>query len=133
MCIWKMGCKDCSESRLAPQALADELSRRLGRDRCWKVRWPSSTAAKTDALGLGGPEEALSEGSVQSSATPAAQQPGEASDDGGRKDANEVLMKDGHEALRQCLAGAEAYPIRGLFRYAHTECIEGFCAAEAVP
>ena len=95
------------------QALADELSRRLGRDRCWKVRWPASTAAKANVLGL--EEGDLAEGSVQSSAT-AADLQGEASDDGGRKDANEVLMKDGHEALRQCLAGAEAYPIRGLFR-----------------
>ena len=94
------------------QALADELSRRLGRDRCWKVRWPAPTAAKSNALGLEGSEGDLAESSV----TPAAQQQGEASDDGGRKDANEVLMKDGHEALRQCLAGAEAYPIRGLFR-----------------
>ena len=74
------------------------------------MRWPASTAAKTNVLGL-------EEGDfAESSATAAADQQGEASDDGGRKDANEVLMKDGHEALRQFLAGAEAYPIRGLFR-----------------
>ncbi len=77
----------------AIQALADELSRRLGRDRCWKVRWPAPAAAKAGAL-----EDTT------------------AADDGRRKDANEVLMKDGHEALWQCLQSAEAYPIRGLFR-----------------
>ena len=33
-----------------------------------------------------------------------------------RKDANEVLVKDGPEALRQCIDLAEPLPIRGLFR-----------------
>ena len=35
-----------------------------------------------------------------------------------RKDANEVLVKDGPEALRQCIDLAEPLPIRGLFRLA---------------
>lgn len=33
-----------------------------------------------------------------------------------RKDANEVLMKDGPDALRFCIDQAEPLPIRGLFR-----------------
>ena len=101
----------------AMQALADELSRRLGRDRCWKVRWPASSAAKA-----GAPEDMTATAADvhllngNSSLGDAQQPQPAAADDGGRKDANEVLMKDGHEALRQCLLSAEAYPIRGLFR-----------------
>ena len=37
---------------------------------------------------------------------------------GFRKDANEVLMKDGREALMFCIDQAEPLPIRGLFRSA---------------
>ncbi len=33
-----------------------------------------------------------------------------------RKDANEVLVKDGVEVLKQLIENAEPYPIRGLFR-----------------
>lgn len=36
---------------------------------------------------------------------------------GARKDANEVLLKDGKEALRRYIQTAEPYPIRGLFRW----------------
>lgn len=36
-----------------------------------------------------------------------------------RKDANEVLMRDGANALRLCIDQAEPLPIRGLFRW-HT-------------
>jgi len=35
-----------------------------------------------------------------------------------RKDANEVLMKNGPDALRLCIDQAEPLPIRGLFRWA---------------
>ena len=35
-----------------------------------------------------------------------------------RKDANDVLLSDGKEALLQCIEAAEPYPIRGLFRWA---------------
>lgn len=35
-----------------------------------------------------------------------------------RKDANEVLMKNGLDALRLCIDQAEPLPIRGLFRWA---------------
>lgn len=62
-------------------ALAEELARRLGRERCWRVKWPGDDA------------------------------PG-----GKRKDANDVLVKDGPGALQQAIEKAEAYPIRGLFR-----------------
>lgn len=57
----------------AGQALAEELARRLGVERCWRVRW-------TD----------------------------------GCKDANEVLMRDGVEALRACLDHATPWPVRGI-------------------
>lgn len=40
-----------------------------------------------------------------------------------RKDANEVLMKDGADALRLCIDQAEPLPIRGLFRCA-SDCIK---------
>ena len=78
------------------QVLAEELSRRLGRERCWRVRWPG-VAPKPGADG----------------------EPLSAAGDGGvpfRKDANHVLMEDGPERLGACLDAAEPYPIRGLFR-----------------
>lgn len=104
----------------AIQALADELSRRLGRDRCWKVRWPAPAAAKAGALedttATAADVHPLNGNSSPGDAQQQQQQPPTAADDGRRKDANEVLMKDGHEALWQCLQSAEAYPIRGLFR-----------------
>lgn len=40
-----------------------------------------------------------------------------------RKDANEVLVKDGPQALRQCIEMAEPLPIRGLFRWISHSCI----------
>ncbi|KAK9834060.1 hypothetical protein WJX81_006707 [Elliptochloris bilobata] len=70
------------------QALAEELARRLGRDRCWRVRWPTADEADEQ----------------QSQAGTA------------RKDANEVIMKDGREELHRLVAAAEPYPIRGLFK-----------------
>ena len=38
-------------------------------------------------------------------------------DSGARKDANEVLLKDGEYALRTFLEASPAYPIRGLHQY----------------
>lgn len=73
------------------QALAEELARRLGRDRCWRVRWPSEPSSTADA-----------------------DDPGAASV--ARKDANEVLLKDGPEALQALIQDADPYPIRGLFK-----------------
>ena len=55
------------------EALEEELARRLGKERCWRVRWPE-----------------------------------------GSKDANDVLIRQGPEALAACIASAEAYPIAGL-------------------
>ena len=56
---------------------AEELARRLGRERCWRVSWPSIN----DAL---------------------------------RKDANEVLIHDGPEVLREVIDNAQPYPIKNL-------------------
>ncbi|KAL6567229.1 hypothetical protein OROGR_000897 [Orobanche gracilis] len=63
------------------QALAEEIARRLGRERCWRVRWPK----KNDTESF--------------------------------KDANEVLMYMGPDALRDVVDNAELYPIRGLFNF----------------
>ena len=71
-------------------ALAEELARRLGRERCFRVRWPGSVAGR-DA-------------------------PEAEADKAYRKDANEVLCKDGPQAIRAYLEAAEPYPIKGLFR-----------------
>ncbi|KAK3134342.1 hypothetical protein QOZ80_6AG0547870 [Eleusine coracana subsp. coracana] len=63
------------------QALAEELARRLGKERCWRVVWPKKN--ETDIC----------------------------------KDANEVLMFLGPQALRKVIEDAELYPIRGLFSF----------------
>eukprot|EP00891_Asterochloris_glomerata_P000826 jgi/Astpho2/826/fgenesh1_pm.00016_%23_20_t len=76
-------------------ALAEELARRLGRERCFRVRWSSAQHVQA----------ATAEG-----ADPQA-------DAAFRKDANDVLLSDGKEALLQCIEAAEPYPIRGLFRF----------------
>jgi twinkle protein len=54
-------------------ALAEELARRFGREKCWRVTWPEK-----------------------------------------RKDANEVLLHEGAEALIDCLTAARPWPIDGL-------------------
>lgn len=56
------------------QALAEELARRLGRDKCWRVIWPE-----------------------------------------GCKDANEVLVQHGKDALIDCIEAAKPWPITGLY------------------
>ena len=55
------------------QALAEEMARRFGREKCWRIIWPA-----------------------------------------GRKDANEVLSKDGHEELIEAAQAAKPWPIDGL-------------------
>jgi twinkle protein len=82
------------------QALAEELARRLGRERCWRVRFPS-----------GDPE--LS--------PPLSEEP----PPGFRKDANDVLLNDGPQALHSLIQRAEPYPIRGLFRYGNSFLAQG--------
>ncbi|XP_047941662.1 twinkle homolog protein, chloroplastic/mitochondrial-like [Salvia hispanica] len=63
------------------QALAEELARRLGRERCWRIKWPK----KNDTEYF--------------------------------KDANEVLMYMGPDALKEVIENAELYPIKGLFNF----------------
>ena len=72
------------------QALAEELARRLGRERCLLLRWPQGQTSTLQADGSRA--------------------------NGYLKDANEVLLNGGAEALLECVANAEPYPIRGLFR-----------------
>jgi twinkle protein len=59
--------------------LADELARRLGKDRCWRVQFPNANDIQL-------------------------------------KDANEVLVQEGAEVLRECVASAEPWPVDGLFQ-----------------
>lgn len=56
------------------KALAEEIARRVGRDRCWIVEWPE-----------------------------------------GIKDANEMLMQRGKEALAEAVKNAAPWPIAGLY------------------
>lgn len=62
------------------QALAEELARRIGREKCWLVTWPS-----------------------------------------GCKDANDVLVRHGPEALAECIERAQPHPIKSLFDAGHFE------------
>ncbi|BAT87716.1 Twinkle-like protein [Vigna angularis] len=62
-------------------ALAEELARRIGKEKCWRVRWPKK--GRLDNC----------------------------------KDANEVLMYLGPDALKEVIENAELYPIRGLFNF----------------
>ena len=59
-------------------ALGEELSRRIGRAKCWQVKWPD-----------------------------------------GCKDANDVLVKHGPEAIKAALEAAEPWPVAGLFEAKH--------------
>ncbi|KAL0032240.1 hypothetical protein WJX79_000205 [Trebouxia sp. C0005] len=83
-------------------ALAEELARRLGRERCYRVHWELPQPEP-----LNGEEEELSEEALIEACV--------------RKDANEVLMKNGPDALRLCIDQAEPLPIRGLFRFSDFE------------
>ena len=62
----------------AGQATSEEIARRIGKDRCFKVEYPE-----------------------------------------GCKDANDVLMKHGKEAVDEIIVGAKAWPIAGLFDASH--------------
>ena len=89
------------------QALAEELARRLGRERCLLVRWPQGAESVAQADGHRSP--------------------------GYLKDANEVLVNGGAEALRECVANADPYPIRGLFRCSMSVmCLRGAWQAKCV-
>eukprot|EP00884_Botryococcus_braunii_P004140 jgi/Botrbrau1/13727/Bobra.0356s0007.1 len=86
-----------TDSDAPGQALAEELARRLGRERCWRVRWfpPGLGSPAAAATGQTGPQ-------AQAAL---------------RKDANEVLVVDGAAHLQKCIDQAQPYPIRGLFRF----------------
>ena len=131
-------------------ALAEELARRLGRERCWRVRWPlirrdHEFAARSAQVTLPPEEEEKIETSIETTTTPAAAVVGEgivsssslsdtedtdvlsssASSSAPtsvdqryyRKDANEVLLRDGDALLRAFVESAEPLPIRGLLRF----------------
>ncbi|EFN55118.1 hypothetical protein CHLNCDRAFT_31176, partial [Chlorella variabilis] len=129
-------------------ALAEELARRLGRERCWRVRWPLNKEDHQYAAEVTGvayvPQEQESGSSTTGNSVAAAanvqqqqlQGVGEAAADRSsaieagaealqlrvqpafyRKDANEVLMRDGAAMLRAFLLNAEPFPIRGLLRF----------------
>ena len=57
------------------KTLEEELARRLGPERCWRVTWPDAC-----------------------------------------KDANEVLLRQGPEALRRCIDEAKPFPLEGVVR-----------------
>ncbi len=146
-------------------ALAEELARRLGRERCWRVRWPlirrdhefaarsaqvvlapeeeltlvdgersveteeatSTTTTATnstdllleDTEGLSSSHSDETDLSSSSSSSLAASSSAPASVDQRyyRKDANEVLLRDGDAILRAFVESAEPLPIRGLLRF----------------
>jgi twinkle protein len=62
------------------QKLEEELARRLGPGRCYRVKWPEDC-----------------------------------------KDANDVLVKHGAEALKSCITMARPYPVEGVFELADVE------------
>jgi twinkle protein len=118
-------------------ALADELARRIGREKCWRVEWPSD---RGDSLtGCGGGSAAAAASASPSSgdhAEPTTPTTSDAKEDNDsddpssspatkapppnpffRKDANEVLVKDGPSALAAYVRRAQPLPIRGLFRF----------------
>jgi replicative DNA helicase len=144
-------------------ALAEELARRLGRERCWRVRWPlirrdHEFAARSAQVVLPPEEEATlpvdgdgdgveNEGASISTSSPnlmldgtdvqslsGSESDSEATDLSSlssasssaptsvdqryyRKDANEVLLRDGDAILRAFVESAEPLPIRGLLRF----------------
>lgn len=128
------------------EALAEELARRLGRERCWRVRWPLTRldhelAAEPAGLRVGGAaeeaaggqgdggavgegaagdsnEQAPDAGSDTSSSSPSPAKEAQPPENAWyRKDANEVLIKDGPDMLRALVEAAQPLPIRGLLRF----------------
>ena len=62
------------------EAVAEELARRCGKEKCWRVRFPE-----------------------------------------GIKDANELLLKGGKDAVKKATDAAEAWPVEGLYDANHFE------------
>ena len=133
-------------------ALAEELARRLGKERCWRVRWPrggngAGEPGRLQASGgdrvPGGAHRATVEvmppedsglnpamapsmsfsadvsdrHDTAASAPSSSRGGGGVIDDGFRKDANEVLVRDGPDRLRELIEAAEPTPINGLYRF----------------
>lgn len=65
---------------LPGEAVAEELARRVGKEKCWRVKFPE-----------------------------------------GVKDANELLLKGGTEAIRKATETAEAWPVEGLYDASYFE------------
>jgi twinkle protein len=107
--------------------LADELARRIGREKCWRVSWPSGAQGSSDpgaaaaaaavAVSGSGNEALQPAAAVVPGAGAAAAVPAELAQGSACKDANEVLMKDGAQRLVAYLEAAEPLPIRGLFTF----------------
>ncbi len=97
-------------------ALAEELARRLGRERCWRVRWPLTKKDHDFVSASFGEDEESGEGEGGEGGE---RGEGDAAEDATyrRKDANEVLMKDGPEMLQNFIESAEPLPIRGLLQF----------------
>ncbi|OMO82630.1 hypothetical protein COLO4_22894 [Corchorus olitorius] len=101
------------------QALAEELARRIGRERCWRVKWPkkNDTADFKDANELEAGIMAnfmiyvhLENRKVGKEGDPLATL-------GSLRVLSKVLMYLGPNALKDVIDNAEIYPIRGLFNF----------------
>ena len=86
-------------SRLSSQSLISSVTHKLhgifpaGRDRCLRIDWtvePTSAMANQSSIELAGCIA--------------------------RKDANEMLVQDGPEAIRQCIDRAKPLPLEGPYR-----------------
>ncbi|WIA29449.1 hypothetical protein OEZ86_011950 [Tetradesmus obliquus] len=105
--------------------LADELARRIDREKCWRVSWPSGpqdsldpgAAAAAFAAAAGSSSNAPGQSMQLAGGQDAAAVGPEPAQGFARKDANEVLMKDGAALLVAYLEAAQPLPIRGLFTF----------------
>jgi twinkle protein len=160
ICCWLLQVHSCSDLLSSAEriilavdadgpgiVLADELSRRIGREKCWRVTWPTSpqdslapgageaaAAAAAAAMAPAGSSSATAAGDApagvessavtapadskeQAAAAAAVVDAGLVASRWARKDANEVLMKDGADVLCAYLHAAQPLPIRGLFKF----------------
>jgi hypothetical protein len=113
-------------------ALAHELARRLGRDRCYVVQWPSDDGGSLAAARRR--QQQQQQGGAGAAAQDQQQQQGQQGPQAGqqageepglvggdaegrsewfRKDANEVLLKDGAQDLLQYVAAAQVGGLGG--------------------
>ena len=88
-------------------ALSDELARRFGAWKCWKVNWPTNFESTIR------PHDGQTDDDIAEE---------EKRDDARwhRKDANEVLQRDSAEALRWYVESAQAYPVHGLHKWTNS-------------